>query len=108
MNAARRSLSAAGAPIRALLIGAIRVYRGTLSGTLGGQCRFEPTCSVYAEGAIRTHGAMRGSVLAGWRVLRCNPFGRPGLDPVPEPSEPYDTVVPDPAEASVDPVKARV
>jgi len=83
VTAARRALAAAGAPIRALLIGAIRLYRGTLSGLLGGQCRFEPSCSVYAEEAIRNRGAVRGSVLAVWRVLRCNPFGRPGLDPAP-------------------------
>jgi uncharacterized protein len=83
VNAARRGFAAVGAPIRALLIGSIRVYRATLSGVLGGQCRFEPSCSVYAEQAIRSRGALRGSVLALWRVLRCNPFGRPGFDPAP-------------------------
>jgi putative membrane protein insertion efficiency factor len=72
-----------GAPARALLIGAVRLYRLTLSGWLGGQCRYVPSCSHYAETAIRTHGAARGSALAGWRLLRCNPFGSGGFDAVP-------------------------
>jgi uncharacterized protein len=73
----------AGAPFRAVLIGGIRLYRATLSGWLGGQCRYSPTCSRYAEEAIRTRGALRGVALAGWRVLRCNPFGGGGVDLVP-------------------------
>jgi putative membrane protein insertion efficiency factor len=101
MNHARRGLTAAGAPVRILLITLIRLYRLSLSGLLGGQCRFEPSCSAYAEQAIRTRGAVVGSLLAGRRVLRCNPFGRPGLDPVPEPPS-YDHVVRGPSE------KARV
>ena len=60
----RRALRTAGAPVRALEIGLIRVYRATLSGWLGGQCRFYPTCSHYAEDAIREHGAVRGTALA--------------------------------------------
>jgi putative membrane protein insertion efficiency factor len=100
VNAVRRGLWAAGAPVRALLIGGILVYRVTLSGLLGGRCRFEPSCSAYAAEAITRHGAARGSVLAFWRLLRCNPFGRPGLDPVPGDLR-YDAVL-----RSVDP-KAR-
>jgi putative membrane protein insertion efficiency factor len=73
----------ADAPLRALLIGGIRLYRATLSGWLGGQCRFSPTCSHYAESAVRSRGAVAGSAFALWRVLRCNPFGRGGLDPAP-------------------------
>jgi putative membrane protein insertion efficiency factor len=72
-----------GAPARLVLLGAIRVYRATLSGWLGGQCRFHPSCSRYAEEAIRDRGAVKGSLLATRRILRCNPFGRGGLDPVP-------------------------
>jgi len=49
----------------------------------GGGCRFLPTCSEYAAGAIATHGPMRGAALAAWRLLRCHPFARGGLDPVP-------------------------
>ncbi|HMI30395.1 MAG TPA: membrane protein insertion efficiency factor YidD [Candidatus Limnocylindrales bacterium] len=85
MSGAHRLWRASGAPARALLLAAIRLYRATLSGVLGGQCRFYPTCSHYAEDAIRTQGALKGSVRAAWRVLRCNPFGRGGLDPVMDP-----------------------
>lgn len=74
---------AAGAPIRALEVGLIRLYRVTLSGWLGGQCRFYPSCSQYAEDAIRERGAVRGSLLVVWRVLRCNPFGSGGIDRAP-------------------------
>jgi putative membrane protein insertion efficiency factor len=83
MTFVRGILWGAGAPARWILLGAISLYRLTLSGWLGGQCRFSPTCSRYAEGAIRTHGALKGSFLMVRRVLRCNPFGRGGLDPVP-------------------------
>jgi uncharacterized protein len=48
-------------------------------------CRYEPTCSHYAEQAIRTHGPVRGMLMAGWRVLRCNPWSRGGYDPVVRP-----------------------
>jgi uncharacterized protein len=51
---------------------------------VSGACRFQPTCSEYAMTAIAHHGVLRGSVLALWRVLRCNPFGRGGFDPVPD------------------------
>ena len=81
--ALRHAVWVVGAPARAGLIGFIRLYRATLSGWLGGQCRFSPSCSHYAEQAILVHGALRGSALATWRVLRCNPFGAPGADPVP-------------------------
>jgi hypothetical protein len=83
VNRVRRATWLAGAPARALLIGGIRLYRATLSGWLGGQCRFYPTCSHYAEEAVVTHGALRGAALASWRVLRCNPFGAGGVDRVP-------------------------
>jgi uncharacterized protein len=46
-------------------------------------CRYEPSCSHYAEQAIRHHGVVRGLALAGWRLLRCNPWSRGGYDPVP-------------------------
>jgi uncharacterized protein len=88
----RSVLRTLGAPFRWALLGAIAAYRATLSGWLGGQCRYYPSCSVYASEAIRTHGAGRGSVLAAWRVLRCNPFGRGGIDPVPS-ARSYDNVV---------------
>jgi putative membrane protein insertion efficiency factor len=46
-------------------------------------CKYEPTCSHYAEQAIRSHGVLRGLVLASWRLLRCNPWSKGGYDPVP-------------------------
>jgi putative membrane protein insertion efficiency factor len=78
----RRLAVMVGAPFRAASIGLIRLYRMTLSGWLGGQCRFYPSCSHYAEDAIRTHGFVRGWAIAAWRILRCNPFGRGGYEPV--------------------------
>ena len=91
----RRALRTAGAPVRGLEIGLIRVYRATLSGWLGGQCRFYPTCSHYAEDAIRLHGAMRGTLMAAWRIARCGPFTAGGVDHVPAParSAEYDAVI---------------
>jgi putative membrane protein insertion efficiency factor len=83
VNPFRHAAWVAGGPARAVLLGAVRLYRATLSGWLGGQCRFFPSCSHYAETAIRTHGAVHGSALAAWRLLRCNPFGKGGVDPVP-------------------------
>lgn len=61
----------------------VRLYQATLSRFLGGQCRFQPTCSVYAIEALRTHGAVRGCWLTLRRLLRCHPLGGFGYDPVP-------------------------
>ena len=83
MNGVRRVAWAAGAPARALLIGSLALYRMTLGGWLGGQCRFYPSCSVYAGQAVAARGAVMGSALAAWRLLRCNPYGRGGVDPAP-------------------------
>jgi putative membrane protein insertion efficiency factor len=69
--------------VLALVLSALRLYRRTVSPLLGPCCRFEPTCSAYAEEAIHVHGVLRGLGLAAWRVLRCHPFARAGLDPVP-------------------------
>jgi len=65
------------------LIALVRAYQHTLGLLLGGQCRYEPTCSHYAIDALQEHGAWRGSWLALRRVLRCHPFGGSGHDPVP-------------------------
>ena len=92
MTLFRRIARATGAPARLLLIAAIRLYRATLSGLLGGQCRFHPSCSVYAEDAIRARGALVGSALAVWRILRCQPFGVGGADPAPSATHPYDAL----------------
>jgi putative membrane protein insertion efficiency factor len=95
----RKVLWAAGTPARLLLIGLVRLYRLTLSGWLGGQCRFYPSCSHYAEDAIRLHGAVRGSAMAAWRIARCGPFTAGGVDHVPpRRSRPeYDAVIQDEA-----------
>ena len=69
-----------------LLLGAIWLYRHSLSALLGRQCRFVPSCSVYAAEAIRTHGSLRGGLLALRRLSRCHPWSnRSGFDPVPPP-----------------------
>jgi putative membrane protein insertion efficiency factor len=91
VNALRRMLWTAGTPARGALVLLIRAYRATLSGWLGGQCRFYPTCSRYAEDAIRSRGAIRGSLLATWRILRCNPFGAGGVDRAPAPR--YENII---------------
>jgi putative membrane protein insertion efficiency factor len=72
--------------MKQLVLLILRFYRRAVSPALGSNCRFEPTCSAYAEEAIHTHGVLRGLRLAVWRVLRCHPFARAGLDPVPPPA----------------------
>lgn len=62
----------------------IAAYRRWISPAIPRRCRYEPSCSAYAAEAIRRHGALRGLLLAGWRLLRCNPFSHGGFDPVPE------------------------
>jgi putative membrane protein insertion efficiency factor len=72
-----------------VLLAILEFYRRWLSPavhSLGpGGCRYLPTCSEYASVAIATHGPLRGTMLAVWRVLRCHPLSRGGLDPVPSP-----------------------
>lgn len=74
--------------MKSILLGLIWIYRRTLSPVLGPRCRFEPSCSAYAEEALQVHGALRGGLLAVWRLLRCQPFARGGIDPVPRPGSP--------------------
>ena len=105
MKSLHRALWLSGAPVRALLVAGIRLYQVTLSGAYGSNCRFYPSCSHYAEAAIRTHGATKGSALAVWRILRCNPFGRGGVEPVPpnhfrqQSVDQYDSLTPSAEEA---------
>jgi uncharacterized protein len=70
--------------IEASLIAAIRVYRLCLSPWLGRDCRYWPTCSVYAIEAIERFGPYRGAWLAARRIGRCHPWGGSGYDPIPE------------------------
>ena len=65
------------------LRGLIRAYQLLISPFLPPSCRYEPSCSHYAEEAIVAHGALRGTILAGKRILRCHPWGSSGYDPVP-------------------------
>ena len=58
----------------------IRLYRAVVSPLLGPRCKYHPSCSAYALDALREYGALRGLVLAGWRVLRCNPWSHGGVD----------------------------
>jgi putative membrane protein insertion efficiency factor len=77
-------LSMTKAGFSGILLGFIRLYQLALSPFFGTQCRFTPSCSHYACEAIRSHGPLRGSMLASYRILRCNPFCQGGHDPVPE------------------------
>jgi putative membrane protein insertion efficiency factor len=69
---------------KALLLTMIAAYRVVLRPVLGPSCRFAPSCSRYAEEAIRRHGAIAGSRLALRRLGRCHPWNAGGYDPVPE------------------------
>lgn len=69
--------------MRPILIGLLKTYRLTISPLLGPRCRFHPSCSVYAQEAIATHGALRGGWLAIKRLARCHPGHPGGIDPVP-------------------------
>jgi putative membrane protein insertion efficiency factor len=71
MNAARR-----------LVLGPISFYRRVISPALPRRCKYEPTCSRYAAEAVAEFGILRGVVLGGWRLLRCNPLSLGGFDPV--------------------------
>lgn len=70
--------------MRRILVLLVDGYRRFLSPMLPPLCRFEPSCSSYAREAIERHGAIKGVLLAAWRILRCNPFNKGGqFDPVP-------------------------
>ena len=79
-----RVLSALVRAPRRLLIVLVRGYRLVLSPWVGQSCRFAPTCSVYAIQALERHGAVVGTGLAAWRILRCNPWCHGGCDEVPD------------------------
>jgi uncharacterized protein len=67
---------------RAVVLAPIVVYQRFISPAIPRRCKYEPTCSRYAVEAIREYGILRGLVLAGWRLLRCNPWSHGGYDPV--------------------------
>ena len=82
MNRARVASVMGGILVLALTL-PIRAYQLLVSPLLGPRCRFYPSCSSYALEAIRAHGPLRGTWLAGRRLLRCHPWNAGGLDPVP-------------------------
>jgi uncharacterized protein len=61
-------------------IGAVHLYRRTIGPLFAGRCKYHPTCSQYALDALREFGLVKGSVLAAWRLLRCNPWSHGGVD----------------------------
>ena len=70
--------------LRAVFVLPIRAYQWLLSPLLGPRCKYYPSCSEYAAQAVQRYGILRGLVLAGWRLLRCNPWTPGGYDPVPD------------------------
>ncbi len=70
-------------PLARAVLGLIWLYRHALAPHTAGACRHEPSCSRYADDAVRKHGALRGGWLALCRVARCHPLGSSGYDPVP-------------------------
>jgi len=70
--------------VKRLLIRLVRFYQKGISPLKPPCCKYIPTCSQYAVEALERFGALKGTALAIWRILRCNPFSRGGYDPVPE------------------------
>ena len=89
--------------LSALLLAPIRAYQRWVSPGLPRRCRYEPTCSDYAAEAIRELGPARGAVLAGWRLLRCNPFSKGGIDDLEDRTLFRDTPTRAQREAAADP-----
>ena len=68
--------------MKSLALGLLRLYKRGISPAFPPSCRYVPTCSEYAMEAVERYGALRGGMMAAWRVLRCHPFAKGGLDPV--------------------------
>ena len=84
-----------GRALSGLLIAPIKLYQWTISPMLGDVCRYHPSCSRYAVEALRTHGPVKGLTLVLYRLVRCTPFTRGGLDPVPPRGRWLPTIHPD-------------
>ncbi|ABX77310.1 membrane protein insertion efficiency factor YidD [Coxiella burnetii] len=82
----KQIVHAIGKAIQTLLLGLIKSYRYLISPVLMSSCRFYPSCSCYAETALKRFGVIKGSGLTVWRLLRCHPFHPGGVDFVPEKS----------------------
>ena len=78
--------------MKRVLIAILRFYKRHISPLLPNACIYTPTCSEYAMEAIQKHGAIKGTGLAIWRLLRCNPFMKGGYDPVPEPKKRKESI----------------
>ena len=78
--------------MKRILLAMLRFYKRSISPLLPNACRFTPTCSEYAMEAIQKHGVIKGTGLAVWRILRCNPFAKGGYDPVPEPKKHKESI----------------
>ncbi|WP_084626533.1 membrane protein insertion efficiency factor YidD [Demequina aurantiaca] len=83
---AKAARAVASAPSAALIF-TIRGYQSVISPLTGPRCKYYPSCSHYGLEAIQRHGALTGSALAAWRVLRCNPWSNGGVDDVPAPGQ---------------------
>ncbi len=70
--------------MKKMLLALIKFYRSAISPHTAPSCKYTPTCSQYGLEAIERFGALKGSALTIWRILRCNPFSKGGYDPVPE------------------------
>lgn len=68
---------------RNLVLVLLAAYRAVISPLYGDVCSYYPSCSAYAVGAVQQHGAVKGAGLSVWRILRCNPWSRGGVDDVP-------------------------
>lgn len=67
---------------RDIVASAIRVYQRVVSPMLPPSCRYWPTCSQYTLQAVQKHGILKGGLMGAWRVLRCNPWSKGGIDPI--------------------------
>lgn len=71
--------------MKKIFIAVIKFYQRYLSPMKSTKCPYIPTCSQYGLEAVEKYGAVKGGIMASWRILRCNPFSRGGYDPVPDP-----------------------
>ena len=78
----KRSPGPVSRAVIAVLLAPVRLYQRVISPALPRRCKYEPTCSAYAVEAIRELGPVRGTIVAAWRLARCNPFSHGGYDPV--------------------------
>lgn len=78
-----QALWVTGTPLRRALIGLITAYQRFISPMTPPTCRFYPSCAAYGRQSLRVHGVVKGLTLTTWRVLRCHPWSKGGVDPVP-------------------------